>query len=178
MKKIAIIGAPGVGKSTIASGLHYEMKVQGLKAELVPELVKYKVFKGVDFSKDGFDIQNTIEQKDFEEVFENTSEIDYLICEAPLCNGYFYASFYEKELELPVLKKVAAEKINTYDVIFFVKRENMEYSRFGRKESFEQSLKLESHIKEKLVEIGAKKPIFEVSCQVKIKDILTQILPG
>ena len=78
-----------------------------------------------------------MEQKEFEEIFESdvaTKQIDFLIYEAPLCNGYFYSSFYEKTLESPVLKRIAESKINTYDVILFVEMvQDIEYVSFGKR---------------------------------------------
>src|SRR5690606_28860551 len=106
------------GKTTLSSGLFYFLKILGINVEIVPELIKYKVYKDANFKVEGFDILNTLEQKDFEEIFENSDKsrhkIDIIICEAPLCNGYFYSSFYSKDLEWPILKKIAEAKINTY----------------------------------------------------------------
>ena len=144
--------------------------------EMVPELIKYKVYKNIPFGNDGFDIQNTLEQREFEEVFETPkamAQIDYIICEAPLCNGYFYSSFYDKDLEVPILKKIAQSKINTYDLMVFVERADDEYVSFGRKESFAQAKKLENHIKDKLKELDYQNDIIFVNQHTDIKDILS-----
>ena len=76
--KIAIVGSPGSGKSTLAAGLFYHLKVMGKNVELVPELIKTKVYEGIDFSKDGFDVANTLKQQNFEEIFEKAKhKIDF-----------------------------------------------------------------------------------------------------
>lgn len=179
MKKIAIIGSPGSGKTTLAAGLFYHLKMMAEHVEMVPELIKYKVYKNINFELEGFDILNTLEQKEFEEIFESENaknQIDFIICEAPLCNGYFYSSFYQKQLEFPILKKIAESKINTYDLMIFVERSpEAEYVSFGRKESFEQARKLEIHITEHLKELGYNKPIIRVNQATPIKDILNMI---
>jgi dephospho-CoA kinase len=179
MKKIAIIGSPGSGKTTLAAGLFYHIKIMGEHVEMVPELIKYKVYKNINFELEGFDILNTLEQKEFEEIFETDKakeQIDYIICEAPLCNGYFYSSFYNKQLEFPILKKIAQSKINTYDLMIFVERTpESEYVSFGRKESFEQAKKLEDHITDKMAELGYTKKVIRVNQNTSINEILKEI---
>ena len=177
--KIAIIGSPGSGKTTLSAGLFYNLKCLGEHVEMVPELIKYKVYKNINFELEGFDILNTLEQKEFEELFETDSakkQIDFVICEAPLCNGYFYSSLYDKQLEFPILKKIAENKINSYDIMLFVERipEN-EYVTFGRKESFEQAKKLEDHIESKLTELGYSNKVVRVNQHTPIKEILALI---
>ena len=46
MKVINLFGGPGVGKSTTASGLFYEMKKARLEVELVTEYAKDAVWEG------------------------------------------------------------------------------------------------------------------------------------
>lgn len=178
MKKIAIIGAPGSGKTTIAAGLFYNLKTLRKKTEFVPELIKYKVYKKDAFNRDGFDIQNSLEQRDLEETIEKAPDIEYVICEAPLCNGFFYSSFYKKDEEWPILKKIAQKNINTYDIIFFVEHltESSEYESFGRKESKELSLKLQSHIDDKIKELNFKNPIVRIKQDTDIQEVIKIIL--
>lgn len=46
MKIVNLFGGPGVGKSTTAAGLFYEMKKAGLNVELVTEYAKDMVWEG------------------------------------------------------------------------------------------------------------------------------------
>lgn len=179
MIKIAVIGSPGSGKTTLSTGLFYHFKTLQENVEMVPELIKFKVYKDQAFNSDGFDVQNTLEQREFEDSFNSAkakAEIDYLICEAPLCNGFFYSSFYEKKLEFPILKKIAKDHINSYDIILFVERlPDTEFVTFGRKESLEQAKKLESHIKKNLKGLGYKNKILYVNQRTSIFEILHKI---
>lgn len=47
---INIFGGPGVGKSTISSGLFYQMKTRGYKVEFISEYAKDLTY-GKDFVK-------------------------------------------------------------------------------------------------------------------------------
>lgn len=177
MKKIGIIGSPGSGKTTIANGIFYFLKTMGKKVELVPELIKYKVYQNERFGEDGFDIANTLEQKKLEETIEKAKDIDFVICEAPLTNGYFYSHYYNKDSEWPLLKKIASSKINTYDLLIFVGHVNEnDYESFGRKESKETSLALENFIKSKVKELDYMNEILEVNQKTDIQAILSKIL--
>lgn len=177
MKKIAIIGSPGSGKSTIASGIFYFLKKEGFRCELVPELIKYKVYQGMKFNDDGFDILNTLEQKELEENIGKAPNLEYLICEAPLCNGFFYSSFYSKDAEIAVLKRIAEKMIQTYELFIFVEHEDSEeYETFGRKEDKTTSLKLEQFIKDSIVnDLSCKKELFFVHKNTDIQTILNKI---
>lgn len=179
MKKIAVIGSPGAGKTTIASGLFYNLKILGKKAEIVPELIKYKVYDpNINFNIDGFDEMNTKQQQSLENVVEKAPNMEYVICEAPLCNGYIYSSFYKKSKEIPFLKKIAQDSINSYDLIIFVKHSlyNEEYETFGRKEDQKTSLLLEKFIEKKIKELNYKNSILIINQGTNIQRILYSIL--
>lgn len=181
MKKIGIIGGPGVGKTTLSAGIFYQLKTAGYNVELAPELIKYKVYQGADFSKPGFDILNTLEQMKLEEAIEQSDKhghsLEFLICEAPLCNGYFYASFYNKINECQVLKQIAVEKIKTYDLLIFVRKmRHQKYVQIGRKESASEAEKLEEHIRQELKAINCSVLIIETDHQQPLGVITQEIL--
>jgi len=177
MKKIALIGAPSSGKTTIMSGLFYHFKMLEKKVEIVPELIKYKVYEDIKFGEEGFDIQNSLEQAKLEKIISNAKGIDLVICESPLCNGYFYSSFYKKKYEAPLLKKIAQNYINGYDLIIFVEHLNDgKFESFGRKESQETSLKIENHIRKELKKLNFKNSMIYVNKKTNIYKIINQIL--
>lgn len=176
--KIAIIGPPGSGKTTLAAGLFYKLKKMNKKVEIVPELIKYKVYRGEDFGRPGFDIANTLQQQDFELAF-NGSTFDFLIFEAPLCNGFFYSSFYGKDTEALVLKEIAKANINNYDIILSHKiLPESEYSEFGRKESKETSAQFGLWIEKKLKSLNFKGKILQTDINTNLTELIDSIKSG
>ena len=48
-KVINLFGGPGAGKSTIAAGLFYNMKIAGYNVERADEWIKDKVYEGTKY---------------------------------------------------------------------------------------------------------------------------------
>lgn len=180
--KIAIIGSPGSGKTTLCFGLYYYLKKAGKRVEFVPELIKVKVYQSKskdEFLLEGFDIHNNLEQRKFEKIFDEiTPPLDFIICEAPLCNSYFYASYYKKEDEAKILKKIATKTINNYDIIIKLKfsQDKNNYETHGRNESFEESLELDNHIFNEFNKLNYKNKIIEVDNRDDINAIIMELL--
>ena len=55
--KIAILGAPGSGKSTLSSGLLYFSKLFLFNADAVPEVAKWDYYKGEDFTSKNYEYE-------------------------------------------------------------------------------------------------------------------------
>lgn len=175
--KIAIVGSPGSGKTTLAYGLFYFMKKMGYNVEHVQELIKNKVYQKKDFLIEGFDVHNNIEQRTFEKIFDEANPpFDFIICDAPTFNGYFYASFYKKE-EADILKTIAKKTVNNYDVVLKIdlKMDKDSYQQQGRLESFEKSKKLRDHIFSQFDTLGFKKEIIVVDERDDILKIIKQL---
>lgn len=99
MKVVNLYGGPGSGKSTFASGLHYELKLLGYDAEIVPEFAKDLVWEERDqtLTDQGY-IFNKQNHR-LHRLNEN-GKLDFVIVDSPLLLSLFYgqnepASFHQ-----------------------------------------------------------------------------------
>lgn len=174
--KIAIIGPPGSGKTTLAADLFVHLKKMKYNVEFIPELVKLKVYRGQDFSKPGFDINNAWEQMALEDSLKKT-KFDFIIFEAPLCNGYFYTSFYRKLKEAVMLEDIAKKYINGYDVVIHLRVcDEAEYESFGRNESYHQVVALDNLIDEIFKSLDYKNHYIEIKDRNDVKGLVKKMI--
>ena len=136
--KIAILGAPGSGKSTLSAGLLYFCKLFGFRSDAVPEVAKWHVYRGTDFSKEGFEYEKFEEQRELESIYP--PELDILICEAPLIISAVYSLFYFGE-DHQIFKDMydLAEKHKDNYTHFLVSRKLTNFEEFGRRENETES---------------------------------------
>lgn len=135
--RLAILGAPSAGKSTLAAGLLYFSKLFFFKVEAVPEVAKWHYYKGTDFNQPDFEEKKFKEQKDLEDIYPN--QLDILICEAPLVISAVYAAFYYGD-ESALAKKMfeLARQCKHRYTHFIVSRKLVQFETFGRNENEEQ----------------------------------------
>lgn len=137
--KIAIMGSPGSGKSTLNHGLMYFSKLFQFKSDAVPELAKIDYYKNVDMSKDSYEEEKFKRQKELE--FAYPEELELLICEAPLIMSYVYSKFHKGE-DHPVtqqMRKLAFKYKSNYTHFILTRKLVEGYEDFGRNESQEES---------------------------------------
>jgi hypothetical protein len=136
--RLAILGAPGSGKSTLASGLLYFCKLFSFRVDSVPEVAKWHVYKGTDFSPPEFEMQKFREQKELEDIYP--PEFDVLICEAPLIISAVYSAFYHgNDSEITRTLLDLAEKEKHRYTHYLVSRKLTRFEAFGRNEDETQA---------------------------------------
>lgn len=140
MTVINLIGGAGCGKSTIASGLFYYMKINGFNVELAREWIKSAVYEERSYPfTDGLYIlakQNKLLQ-------ELNGKVDYVITDAPL----FFPVVYQNPPSRH-FKDFALEVYNSYDNInILIKRDkNLKYERVGRLQTYDEALEIDNKI--------------------------------
>lgn len=136
--KLAVLGAPGSGKSTLSSGLLYFCKLFLFKTDAVPEVAKWDYYKGVDFTSDEYEYEKFKHQMELEDIYPEDMEVT--ICEAPLIISAIFASYYRGD-DHPIAKdmfKLAWESKDRY-THFLISRKLVKFEDFGRNESEKQS---------------------------------------
>lgn len=138
MKVINLLGGPGCGKSTTASGLFYYMKLKGLKVELVREYVKDAVYE----ERNIFDDQVYIFAKQNRRQAILKDKVDWIVTDSPLLLSAVYApvNYYKS---FPLLCIQAFEEYDNYN--FFIQR-NKPYSTQGRYHTYEQALETDKKV--------------------------------
>ena len=136
--KLAILGAPGSGKSTLSSGLLYFSKLFLFKADAVPEVAKWDVYKGVDFTAKDYEYKKFQAQMELEDIYPKDLEIS--MCDAPLIISAMYAAYYRGDNH-PIARdmfNLAMEHKHRY-THFLVSRKLVKFEAFGRNETEKQS---------------------------------------
>jgi nicotinamide riboside kinase len=136
--RLAILGSPGSGKSTLSAGLLYFCKLFFFKVDSVPEVAKWHYYRGTDFTDKNFEMKKFQEQKELEDIYP--PELDILICEAPLVISAIYSSFYlgdqhQISKELFELADFHKDRYTHY----LLSRKLVKFESFGRNEDEEQA---------------------------------------
>ena len=139
MKVINLLGGPGCGKSTTASGLFYYMKLKGLKVELVREYVKDAVYE----DRKIFDDQVYIFAKQNRRQAILRNKVDWIITDSPLILSAVYApvNYYKS------FSSLCLEAFHEYDNYNFMLNRVKEYSNIGRFHTEEQAKGVDEKVK-------------------------------
>lgn len=142
LKVLNLYGGPGVGKSTIAAGLFYEMKKLGYKVELITEFAKDLVY-----SEDNTRLsdQLLVFAEQHHKIFRLKNKVDYVITDSPLNLSIVYNTSIDKE----IYKEIVNAVFNNYENInFFIERNDDFFQEYGRIHNLEQSKSLDEEIRQ------------------------------
>lgn len=143
-KIINLFGAPGSGKSTVASGLFYELKLKGLNVEMCNEWIKSKVFEGTPYP---FMDQFYASAKQNKKIREMIGKVDYIISEAPLLMGLVYT-----QTEPKLFSELLVEYFKSYENINFFLERRHEYQTEGRIQNEKEADEVAKLVQQKLNE--------------------------
>ena len=141
-KIINLYGSPSTGKSTLASGLFYKMKIAGFNVELADEWIKSKVFEEAPYP---FTDQLYTFAKQNKRLNQLKGKADYVICDSPLLQICVYKS-HEPE----IFDEMALAYYNRYDNINIFLHRDHEFRQEGRVHNEEQSKEIEIQIEQML----------------------------
>lgn len=144
MKKTIVINlfaGPGVGKSTIAAGIYYELKCKGISCELSGEVAKDKVWED---NPEALLDQPYIFGKQQHRIRRLYNKVDYVISDSPILLSIAYSR--EKS---DTFNKYIIEQHNKYNCLnFYIVRNEYEdgYDQLGRVENLNQSIEKDNQI--------------------------------
>lgn len=129
---INLIGGPGAGKSTIAAGLFYMLKVKGYSCEMALEFAKDKVWEE---SVKTLDDQIYIFGKQYHKIWRLNNKVDYIITDSPLLMSLYY-----NQIESNYFNNFIIEQFNRFNnVTFFIQRNENTYEQIGRLQTLKEA---------------------------------------
>src|SRR5574344_1852919 len=149
-KHITLFGGPSCGKSTISSGLFYEMKKRNLDVEYCTEYAKELVY-----GDDNMKLKNqllVLANQSHPWFVLQEKEIDFTINDGP----FFLSVVYMKEnIHIPTndFCELVAKMFKSFDTVnYFLEPDFDYYQNKGRQQTSEESAELHNLIKSKLLE--------------------------
>jgi adenylate kinase family enzyme len=128
---INIIGAPGVGKTTISALLFAKLKLCGYVCEYVQEYAKKLVWMK-DF--DTLNNQYHVTKKQFELLQQINGHVDFIVTDGPLIHGIYYNKYNKDNISnIDKTEKYILDCFNKFNNINIVlDRINRKYETEGR----------------------------------------------
>lgn len=158
---INLLGGPGIGKSTIAAGIFYEMKRRGILCEFVPEYAKEKVWE------EAFNTMNDelyIFAKQRHKLWRLDGKVKYIIVDSPLINSIIYDNEHSE-----LFKTLVLTEFNKFVNKTYVIKRSTTYETAGRiqteddaKALDEQFITLLKNNNIPYTELGKENAVFEI----------------
>lgn len=148
MKKLKVVnffGGPGCGKSTTAAGVFHQMKVLGLKVELVTEYAKDMVYEN---RPNVLADQLYILAKQTRRVARLEGVVDYCVTDSPLLLSSIY------NVGSPLIDDLSIELFNSFSNINFFINRTKPYMKYGRGQTEQEAIEIDNKIYRKLVDKG------------------------
>jgi hypothetical protein len=146
---VNLFGCAGAGKSTLAAGTFYELKLAGYNAELIPEYAKSKVW-----AKDAHTLANqayvTIKQYYMQD--RPHGQVDCIITDSPILLGVFYQKKGCTKSFIPYMLELFNSYNNLNIMLIMGDKQKESFSEVGRIHDLKGSLEREAAIKKFLVD--------------------------
>lgn len=150
MKIINLFGGPGSGKSTVAAGLFYKMKLRHKKVELVTEYAKELVYDGT--LEMMLDRQEVIFAEQNQRLHRLRGKVDYVLIDSPLLFSCVYPEINQRQKgvtawpPLDAFKAFVVSVIGTYNnTNIFLHRPN-HFEEGGRIHNLDESTEIDNEI--------------------------------
>ncbi len=140
-KYINLYGGPGSGKSTVAAGLFYQMKLKHLNVELITEYAKDLIYsETLNVLKKN---QKYIfaEQNRRQHILEG--KVDWAITDSPLLLSLFYGTNPD-DFSQEAFLSLVSDTFQCYDNVSFFLDRPPHFSEEGRDRNLEQSIEIDN----------------------------------
>lgn len=165
---VNLYGGPGVGKSTAAAGVFYELKTRGVNCELVPEFAKDLTWEG---RADTLRNQYYVTARQFQMIKKLDTKADVVITDSPVILGIPYAVGYPRMYEEMLVwfgKQVSTDGLN------FVLSRDKPFCTLGRIHTEGESINIDEHIR--LILLQHDIPFERVGGKGSVKTIVERVM--
>lgn len=167
---INILGAPGSGKSTVASELFSKMKWLGMDVELVSEYAKELVWEE---RNETFKNELYLFAKQHHRMFRLNTKVKYIITDRPLILSIFYNKKYGDNSE--AFNNIVLHEVNKYNNINIFLKRNSEYVSKGRKQTEEESNRFAEEMYNMLMDYNSVDHVYSTTENTTATEILNTI---
>lgn len=176
-KVINIHGGPGVGKSTIATGLFSLLKQKKVNCELASEYAKEITWEGTQTLLHN---QISLFGEQFRRQYRLLDKVDYIISDSPLLLNAIYLEFFlEKSKKryfdseyIILMKQFFDETFSQFNNLnFYIDRDAKYYTDQGRVHSLKESEEIDQKILDSLIVYDPD----HYMCYGETQDIITEI---
>lgn len=152
-KLINLFGGPGVGKSSIAAGLTYELKKKHISCNNPYEFPKTVAW---DNNMAAIKDQLYIFANQHRGIAQAYGKVDYIIVDSPILFSVIYNTWYTKgypaERYNESFNQMVIDLHKSYDSInILLERNNKPFNSEERFQNLEEAIKLDEHIKNTLL---------------------------
>jgi len=174
-KIVNLFGGPGIGKSSIASGLTHKLKKRHISCDNPYEFPKELAWdKNTEAVKD----QLYVIANQHRGITRSWGEVDFIVVDSPLLLAPVYKTFYSDKPYYPSMfygkefDRFIISLHNQYDNInILLKRDEKTFENRGRYQTLQQSILLDNLIKDTLDSYSQKYYIVDINDK-PIKSIL------
>ena len=153
-KIVNIFGGPGIGKSTIAAGVTYQLKKNHISCDQPYEFPKLLAW---DENHSAIQDQLYVLANQHRGIVKSYGKVDYIVLDSPILLSLTYRNYY-KGIDYPSslygesFDKMVLDVFNQYDNINIVlQRADGVHNDMERYQNLEESIKLDNKIEETLI---------------------------
>jgi broad-specificity NMP kinase len=174
---INIIGAPGVGKTTISALLFARLKLRGYICEYVQEYAKKLVWMK-DY--DSLNNQYHVTKKQYELLQQIAGHVNFIVTDGPLIHGIYYNKYNKDNISnIDKTEKYILDSFNKFNniniVLDRVNRLNRKYETEGRIQTEDEAKDIDIILKH-LLKINSIKYVNYPAEESSLNDIIEFIV--
>ncbi len=154
-KVINLIASPSSGKSVCAGLIFAELKIRGYVTEYAQEYIKNLIWRGeIEAIKN----QYWVTYQQYLLLRGINNKVQYIVTDGSLIHGLYYnRTYHDNVSNVEKTEKKILEWVSEFDNIYiFLERGDYKFEQEGRIHTYEQSLQIQTELKNLLDELGIK----------------------